>query len=57
MITKDKRIRVAEAATRLARLLDANEQGLATWHIMCEQAYQDLIAEAVKPDEPAVVLS
>jgi hypothetical protein len=50
----NKRTAVSEAATRLARILDKPEHGLASWHMMAERAYQDLLrAAAVEEKEPS----
>ena len=38
----EARGRVCDAAERFTKLLAANERGMGTWHVMCEEAYQNL---------------
>ncbi len=55
-MSQTKRTAVTEAALHLSKLLDEPEPGLATWHLMCERAYQAiLVAAATGPDEPAML--
>lgn len=45
---QDPRQPTIDAAARLTRALSDPQPGLATWHLLCERAYQDLIKAAAE---------
>ncbi|MES2889786.1 MAG: hypothetical protein V4739_17470 [Pseudomonadota bacterium] len=52
---KTKREAVTDAVVSLAKTLGDPQPGLSVWHSMCERGYQEVLAAAALPEDPAPI--